>query len=165
MRVLNAQDKPNFNAIANPRRYELQCADEHACRYAQGDVVHSTGNNERDVHGDGTVRRMRNTRCGRAHLTGTGAGRVHLGSLVPIFLVLAIDCPWWKCKLPPFILCGCCLFIVVHSEYDGFILDTVDLAFARSTLLNVGSVRYRRQGGTTTIIYCAQRHWASCICH
>lgn len=47
------------------------------------------------------------------------------GGLVPTFLVLAIAYPWWKRKL--FIRCGCCIFIVVHSEYDGYILDIVDL--------------------------------------
>jgi hypothetical protein len=48
------------------------------------------------------------------------------------------DYPWWKRKLPPFVLCGCCPFIVVHSEHEDDIPDIVDLAFARLDAAGAG---------------------------
>ncbi|KAG1891852.1 uncharacterized protein F5891DRAFT_1197303 [Suillus fuscotomentosus] len=58
--------------------------------------------------------------------------------LIAIFLVIVVTWPWWKPKLPPFVLCGCCPFIVVHSERDDNIPDIVDLAFARLDATGAG---------------------------
>ncbi|KAG1890772.1 hypothetical protein F4604DRAFT_1672781 [Suillus subluteus] len=52
-------------------------------------------------------------------------------ALIAIFLAVALTYHWWKRALPPFVLCGCCPFIVVHSEHEDDIPDIVDLAFAR----------------------------------
>jgi hypothetical protein len=58
--------------------------------------------------------------------------------LIPIFLVIFVTYPWWKRRLPPFVLCGCCPFIVVHSEHEDAIPDIVDLAFARLEAAGAG---------------------------
>ncbi|KAG1836503.1 hypothetical protein DFJ58DRAFT_846923 [Suillus subalutaceus] len=63
--------------------------------------------------------------------------------LIAIFLVIVVTCPWWKQKLPPFVLCGCCPFIVVHSERENNIPDIVDLAFARLDATGAGSKELR----------------------
>ncbi|KAG2097962.1 uncharacterized protein F5147DRAFT_839708 [Suillus discolor] len=58
--------------------------------------------------------------------------------LIPIFLVIVVTCPWWKPKLLPFVLRGCCPFIMVHSEHDDNIPDIVDLAFAKLDATGTG---------------------------
>jgi hypothetical protein len=58
--------------------------------------------------------------------------------LIPIFVVIFMTYPWWKRKLPPFVQCECCPFIVVHSEHEDDIPDIVDLAFARLDAAGAG---------------------------